>query len=293
MSCSSSDFSRAAFQRQLSFLSPAKINLFFRVLYKRDDGSHEVASLYQAINLCDTLSVAFGEQDRFTCSNPALKMDEHNLVMKALSIFRSKTGNCTPIQIHLEKKIPMEAGLGGGSSNAATALWAFSKLLEIDVSLEELLSWGALIGSDVPFFFSSGTAYCEGRGEKLSEVQPLPSFSSPIWIAKPSKIGLSTPLVYSRCTPELYPQKDPKDSLLSFYTKTPSFYNDLEAGAFALLPFLKEFQEKLLSMGFETVLMSGSGTAFFCIGAVHSSCMEGIEFFKVEPMQRKSEFWYQ
>lgn len=293
MACSIRDVSRAVFSKQLSFLSPAKINLFFRILYKREDGFHEIASLYQAIDLNDILHVSIAEQDQFSCSEPLLKMDEKNLVLKALSLFRAKTGNQTPIRIHLEKKIPMQAGLGGGSSNAATALWAFSKLFNLELSLEELLRLGAEIGSDVSFFFSSGTAYCEGRGEKLSEVSPLYSLSSPIWIAKPSAIGLATPLVYSACTPHLYPQRDPKQSLHSFYTKNPCFYNDLEEGAFSVMPFLREFREKLQSIGFKTVLMSGSGTAFFCIGSVVSPCMEGVEFFKVKPIQRKSEFWYQ
>ncbi|MES2198630.1 MAG: hypothetical protein V4489_00475, partial [Chlamydiota bacterium] len=121
--------SKAAEFQQLSFLSPAKINVFFKVLRKREDGFHEISSLYQAITLFDTLQIRLSAKDEFTCSDPSLSLDHTNLVNKALNLFRKKTGSSDQFSIHLDKKIPMQAGLGGGSSNAATALWAFSKLL--------------------------------------------------------------------------------------------------------------------------------------------------------------------
>jgi 4-diphosphocytidyl-2-C-methyl-D-erythritol kinase len=271
--------------KRLSFISPAKINLFFRVLHKREDGFHEIASLYQAIDLCDTLYFTLSEKDLFTCSDPSLAMDAQNLVCKALDLFRKKTGRSDPVAIHLEKKIPMQAGLGGGSSNAATALFALNELFSTNLSQKDLIELGSILGSDVPFFFMAGTAYCTGRGEKLQEV-PFPENlrSSCIWIAKP-KVGLSTPIVYAVCRPELLPLRDPKESV-------SLFYNDLEMAAFSLFPELGALKAALLESGFETVVLCGSGTAFFCIGSNLPPQIEGVEFFQTKPFSKEHATWY-
>jgi len=283
---------KAAIQKQLSFISPAKINLFFRVLYKRDDGFHEIASLYQAISLCDTLTISLAPEDTFTCSDPFLCMDENNLVCKALKLIREKTGIFNPLQIHLEKNIPKEAGLGRGSSNAATLLWAFSQMFSLEIPRIELEALGAFLGSDVSFFFSSGTAYCKGKGEKLREVSLSDCFyNKRIWIAKPSK-GLSTSLVYGGGKAlELLP-RDPDKSLDSFTQEgDPLFYNDLEESAFSLYPELKDLKKSLIGCGFKHVIMSGSGSCFFCIGPLSTPALEGVEFFPVTPLQ-KADRWY-
>ena len=148
----------------MKFLSPAKLNLFLRVLRKRSDGYHELASLFQAIDLVDALHVREVSEDRFSCSDPAL-LGPSNLVLRALKLFREKTGLQFPVEMHLEKRIPMQSGLGGGSSNAATALFALNVLAGRVATEEQLCAWSQEIGSDVPFFFSLGTAYCTGRGK--------------------------------------------------------------------------------------------------------------------------------
>jgi 4-diphosphocytidyl-2-C-methyl-D-erythritol kinase len=288
LSCSTSS-KRAADQRQLSVLSPAKVNLFFQILHKREDGFHEIASLYQAIDLCDTLHIALSEEDRFFCSEPSLLMDESNLVIRALRLFRKKTGNTIGFDIRLEKNIPMQAGLGGGSSNAASALRAFCQLADEKIGEEELKILGGQLGSDVPFFFSSGSAFATGRGEVLQEV-PSPDLPSSFWIAKPS-IGLSTVGVYKACRSNHFSQKDPQNSLKSFYSKDPSFYNDLEPAAFFLEPSLQDIKQDLLGLGFETVLLSGSGSAFFCLGNLSNPALSGVEFFKVRPIKNTQSEW--
>ncbi len=282
MSCQS--FNRAAYAKRLSFISPAKINLFFRILYKRADGFHEIASLYQAINLCDALHIIPSEQDVLTCSDPSLAMDEKNLVCKALSLFREKTGILEGVSIHLEKKIPMQAGLGGGSSNAAATLFALNQIFSAKLSQKDLEELGAFLGSDVPFFFSKGTAYCTGRGEKLQEM-PAVNLDK-IWIAKPA-FGLSTPLVYGACKPSELPARDPLETLNFFYSeKKPSFYNDLEVAAFSICPGLALIKQTLLESGFHQVVLCGSGTAFFCIGDnVIPPKIEGMQFFETFPIQ--------
>lgn len=278
--------SKAAEIQQLSLLSPAKINVYFRVLHKRCDGFHEISSLYQAVTLCDTLEIKLSSVDEFTCSDSSLSLDHTNLVSRALALFRRKTDCRQHFAIHLDKKIPIQAGLGGGSSNAATALWGFLQLTGIVISQEELFSWGAELGSDVPFFFSSGVAKASGRGEVL--VDAVPFIDVPFWIVKP-KMGLSTAEVYQRCRPSQ--KKRQEEEML---------YNDLEEAAFSLNPALLKLKEDLLFFGFKTVLLCGSGTSFFCLESKTSyqllelkKSFPELQIFQVKPLQRKQLRWYE
>ena len=281
---------KAAKPWQLSLLSPAKVNLFFRVLFKRKDNFHEIASVYQAISLSDVLHISLSTQDVLTCSEPSLAVDETNLINKALVLFRKKTGLTSSFHIHLEKRIPIEAGLGGGSSNAATALCAFCRLLKTPVSESLLMEWGAELGSDVPFFFSRGTSYVTGRGEEIRNVTAPKSLS--FWIAKPNW-GLSTPSVYAACVPSDFEQRDPAVSLDMFLQGELPFYNDLEVPAFTLSGSLKKLKESLLQMGFDSVILSGSGTAFVCFGSVEEPKLSDVQFFFVRTLQRKDQEWYE
>ena len=160
----------------LTLFSPAKINLYLHVIKKRTDGYHDISSLFQAIDLGDTLHFEWSnhEPDKLTCTDPNLTTDSSNLIMKAVLLFRQKTDWHHPVSIHLEKRIPIQSGLGGGSSNAATTLWALNEKAGRPASIEQLQTWSAEIGSDIPFFFSEGTAHCLGRGE---EVKSIPSIA--------------------------------------------------------------------------------------------------------------------
>lgn len=247
----------------MNLFSPAKINLFFRVLHRREDGFHEIASCYQAISLGDRLTLQLADRDHLTTDDPSLPCDASNLIMKALSLFRRKTGLSFHLNMHLKKNIPMQAGLGGGSSNAATLLWGCNQLLGGVVSSEELMKWGGEIGSDVPFFFAEGTAYCRGKGEEVQPLAPLRQRSC--WIVKPSQ-GLSTPSVYAHCKVDQLPLRDPEAALGELMQGRDSFFNDLEQSAFRLSPSLSKMKQELLNIGFSHVTMTGSGTAFFCIG---------------------------
>lgn len=253
------------------YRSPAKLNLFFKVLHKRADGYHEIRSLYQAIDLFDTLSLEKASQDRLTCTDPELPTDERNLVWRALQLFRTKA-SFAPVHLHLEKRIPMQAGLGGGSSNAATTLWALNRFAGEPCSLLQLQELGAQLGSDVPFFFSRGTALCTGRGEKLEEQEPLELRGV---LVKPP-YGLSTPTVYRETrVGELQEIKAP-------------YFNDLEGAALRLEPRLKALKEQLLGCGFQTVCMTGSGSAFFCLG--DGLIPKGALAFRA--IQREKTHWF-
>lgn len=247
---------------------------------KRPDGYHEIASLFQAIDLCDRLFFDWADRDALTCSDSAIPTDGSNLVSKALTLFRS-CFPISPVHIHIEKKIPIQAGLGGGSSNAATTLWGLNEWAGHPATLPQLIAMGAAIGSDVPFFFSSGTAYCTGRGEILEPFtlpEPLTG-----WIAKPA-YGLSTPLVYQNTCVDELPIRDPREALQRY----PTFFNDLEISSFRLEPRLVTLRDAL-QRSFAQVVMTGSGTAFFCLGG-EPKPIDGITFFPFLSIHRSH--WY-
>lgn len=273
----------------LTLFSPAKLNLFLRILRKRDDGYHELASLFQTISLGDTLHFASSSIDELTAEGVSMPTDSSNLILRASSLFRKKTGLETHVKVHAIKKIPVEAGLGGGSSNAATTLWAMNEVAGRPASTKQLMEWGGEIGSDVAFFLSQGTAYCTGRGEVIQEMPALP-FDPVLTLVKPPE-GLSTPLVYKTLRANELPNRDPQVSLKCFYQLSPEFYNDLEIPAFELSPSLENLKNKLLLGGFDHVVLAGSGTTLFCIGNVKLSnanlLRENVRFIR-----RNNSEWY-
>lgn len=270
--------------------SPSKVNLFFRVLSKRPDGYHDIASLYQAISLGDTLTATLAEEDQITCDDPSIPCDERNLIYKAVKAFRERTGFSAKVHWHLNKKVPMEAGLGGGSSNAASALFALNALSSYGINDTTLCHWASTFSSDAPFFFSTGTAYCAGRGEILTSLLPLEPIS--FWIAKP-EMGLSTPQVYKMCNPSACPPRNPQEYLHKALQGQLELFNDLEHSAFLLMPSLQELKQSLLERGFSQVSMTGSGTAFICMGGdMPVPTMPGIRFFPVRFIQRTEGKWY-
>ena len=255
---------------KLKGFSPAKANLFFHVLEKRPDGYHEVASLYTALSLGDVIHIESSEEDLFLSNEKTLLADGSNLVIRARDAFRKESGVNCPVSIELEKNIPIGSGLGGGSSNAATTLWMMNELFHKPLSQDQLIEIGSKIGSDVPFFFSQGAAYCTGRGEIFEHREVSGAF----WIAKPVQFALSTPKVYGMCIP-------------GEGTK-----NDLEPAAFRLIPELKRFKESLQGLGFSEVTMTGSGTAFICYGDIKEPKLDDTIFYPVTTIQRDQDHWY-
>ncbi|QVL58189.1 MAG: 4-(cytidine 5'-diphospho)-2-C-methyl-D-erythritol kinase [Simkaniaceae bacterium] len=272
----------------MKLFSPSKLNLFFRVLSKREDGFHEIASLMQAITLGDTLLFEESEKDCLTCTDPKIPTDNRNFIHRARALFRTKTDFKTPIAIHAEKRIPAEGGFGGGSGNIATTLWALNQMSGKGVNEATLRQWAGELSSDAPFFFSTGTAYTTGRGEKVFSLPPLEKKT--LYLAKPEG-GLSTPLVYRHCEPNVN-DIDPKRLLGHAIAGDLEGINDLEYAAFALRPDLWELKEGLINLGFETVAMTGSGTGFYCLGSVENPSLPGIQFWKTSYLSR-GEKWYE
>lgn len=279
----------------ITLFSPAKINLFLKVIDKRIDGFHNLASLFQTISLGDFLHFSRNDQedrDFLTCTNSSIPIDQSNLILKAANLFRKKTGIKLYIKVHLEKHIPNEAGLGGGSSNAATTLWALNLLSNSTISQDLLAIWSAEIGSDIPFFFSLGTAFVTGRGEFF---QNLPSLDLKSFSVIKPKFGLSTSAVFKNLKLDCLNNTDANFEQLAVeiakgYYK---FFNDLEISAFELKPELKKIKENLQNLGFNNVTMSGSGTSFFCFGdpTIHIS----DDYFRVEVSTKRrtsTSEWY-
>jgi 4-diphosphocytidyl-2-C-methyl-D-erythritol kinase len=272
----------------MRFFSPAKINLYFQVLRKREDGYHDISSIFQAITLGDHLDIALAENDSFSCTDPKIPTDASNLIHKAIQLFRKKTGLSFSAKIHLEKNIPIEAGLGGGSSNAATTLWAINSLLGSPVSEKELTQWGGEIGSDVAFFFSTGTALCKGRGEIIENKALKDPLS--LYIAKPS-FGLSTPAVFKSVDYSKLTKEDPDTLAFRFLSGNNLYFNDLEHAAYAAEPKLRKFKEELLEAGFSQVVMTGSGSSYFCFGEPKNP-LASTKLVKVNSLQRNQLNWY-
>ncbi len=269
------------------FLSPAKINLFLHVVDKRPDGYHTIASLFQTIDLYDKIHFALSNRDHLTCTDPSIPTDAANLILKAAELFRRKTGLRFGVEVHLEKNIPHQSGLGGGSSNAATILYALNERHGKPASLQELGEWSSEIGSDISFFFTHGTAYCTGRGEIIREMPPLPKKS--FWILKPP-LGLSTPLVYRHLDLSKVRKRDPEALLKRFQEGEWPCFNDLEIPAFELLPELSHVKHKLSESGYHAVTMTGSGTALFCLG---EKAPDSVPFARsVQFINRKPGSWF-
>lgn len=257
--------------------SPAKINLFLRILRRRPDNYHDLASLFHTVAFGDTMDLTVlpttAERDELECNLEGVPVDESNLVIRALKLFRERSGVQRFFHVRLEKAIPAQAGMGGGSSNAATAFFGANALCGSPASAADLLQWGddPVIGSDATFFLSEGTAYCTGRGEIVTPVAPLPvAPGMSVYLVKP-RYGLSTPKVFKALDLSALSPVDPEELLSTFQEKGvehSSWVNDLEAPAFEVCPELGELKKFLADdkWGFTAVLMSGSGTTIYCIG---------------------------
>ena len=257
----------------MTFHSPAKINLWLRILGKRPDGFHEVQTRLCRLALGDTVEIEHkgaGTAVALTCSDPTVPLNESNLAMKALRAFESLTGKQSSWRIHLEKQIPAGAGLGGGSSNAATVLKGVNELAGSPLTQAQLIELGAQIGSDVPcFILDSPAADGAGRGEQVTEVD-FP-WQLPLVLIKPP-FPIPTPWAYKRWVDS---QEIPGVLYAPQLCHWGAMSNDLERPVFEkhiLLPTLKTWL--LEQSEVRVALMSGSGSTMFAITETPSQSAE-------------------
>jgi 4-diphosphocytidyl-2-C-methyl-D-erythritol kinase len=243
--------------------SPAKVNLYLRVIRKREDGYHDILSLMQRISLCDELTFSPNRGGIVLhCPGTSLPEDEDNIVYRAALAFFSSIGKSPGVEITVRKRIPIAAGLGGGSSNAATTLMTLNEMYGLPLTYDQLIKIGTVIGADVPFFILRKTAWASGIGERFSESSILPTF----WyvLINPG-FEISTKLVYQGLNlgltkpginysiPRFSTQEDVIDGLA----------NDLEKVTVKLHPVLDEIKTLLRKNGARGALMSGSGPTIF------------------------------
>ncbi len=262
----------------LVVFAPAKLNLFLEILAKRPDGYHQLETVMVSVGLHDTLCFTAdgSSQIRLRCrsasdpTSPPLPVNADNLVVRAAELLRTHTGSNRGVSITLTKRIPMQAGLGGGSSDAAATLLGLNRLWELGLSVGELHTLAARLGSDVNFFLdSSRAAICHGRGEL---VQPVTVARQLHFVVACPLTRLSTAEVFRHCTPSQAP-RDAKAVLQWLSARHPlrgggGIHNALEAPAEGLSRGIRDTLQDLQTAGVMTAAMSGSGSA--CFGVCRS-----------------------
>jgi 4-diphosphocytidyl-2-C-methyl-D-erythritol kinase len=294
----------------LSVQTPAKINLFLNIRPRRPDGYHEICSIIQAIRLWDRLDVTPRDDERpdiqLSCNVPALEYRaKDNLVVKAYRLFWDTTG-LPPLglNVHLEKEIPMQAGLGGGSSNAAAMLVILNHLACAGLSSARLMEMASKLGSDVPFFIEGGIARVSGRGEM---VEPLPSNLAEemsLVIIKPLSLNIDTALAYHRfASGARYEERSPEHLLLALKegkqkrrlrdeVELESYLlNDFERVLFMEYPVLSQMAKKMREAGIRRPLLSGSGSAMFGFTEASHTVRKAIA--EAFPAKQYDVFWTQ
>ena len=255
--------------KRMVLKTPAKINLALDVVGKRADGYHTLETVFQTVSLYDTITVTLfphrtGEQAiRILCNIPWIPKDERNIAWKAVDLFLKKTGCPVDFDIYLQKYIPSQAGLGGGSSDAAAVLYACNQLTGAGLSHAELCEMGLQLGADVPFFFYGGTAYAAGVGE---EIQPLPYLGDVSVVLAKGKGGISTAAAYAAMDAlqnPPHPNVPEMKQRLQAYAE-PKDLAPLCGNLFAEvteLLIVQKLQQEMLARGAFASLMTGSGSA--------------------------------
>ena len=270
--------------------SPCKVNLLLNILGKRPDGFHELETVMQPVNLFDKIRFERGGNAiQLTCDEPALPVDSKNLIHRAAAGFLSAGRISDGVKIHLEKKIPLAAGLGGGSGNAATTLLALNELFDRPLSGAQLRELAASLGSDAPFFLQNRPALATGRGEKIQPLDSFPALRGRVFLLIHPGFGISTPWAYqnlARFPAALNGKPGRAKNLIAklrgnnWPGVADAFYNSLEAPAFDKFPVLALYQEFLRENGALAALMSGSGSTTFAIVESVSSGESLAEKFK-------------
>lgn len=250
---------------KFSLQSFAKVNLHLRVLGKREDGFHDIFTVFQTISLADELTFELAERLELVCDDPAVPNNDSNLIIRAAKALSSDLG----ARVELRKSIPMGGGLGGGSSNAAAALLGLDRLWKLGRSIEELARIGAKLGSDVPFFLTGGTALGLGRG---TEVELIPDLDARSMILIAPGVHVSTSDAYAGLHAQNLTNAELNRILRVCRSEAESsdflrsaLINDFEPTVFAEFPEIGRAKQKLIELGASQTLMSGSGSSVFGI----------------------------
>jgi len=285
----------------LTVRAPAKINLTLEVLGERPDGFHEIRSLFQAINLCDSLSFGLGEKLQFACDDPDF-IPEESLVSRAAALLQQASDFSKGANIEIKKSIPLASGLGGDSSDAAAVLSGLNRLWQLGLSLPELLELAPRLGSDVAFFLYGGTALVEGRGERVIPLPPLPHSWVVLLMPPLPRIAEKTAQLYATLKPGHYTDGQITQKLASQLNEGGEFkpsllFNTFENVAFDFFSELKVYREHYIKLGAQDVHLAGSGPTLFTImedkaqaEELYQRCQDqGLESYLAETLSSPEE----
>lgn len=241
----------------------AKINLSLDVISKLDNGYHTLETVMQKLELCDEASVSVAEKGiNITCSDKSVPTDEKNTVFKAARLFFDKFNFNCGVNVHIDKRIPSQAGLGGGSSDAAAVIDALDEIFCTNLSLDDKISVGTKVGADVPFFFGLNTALCQGFGEIVTPLKSLRKYH--VILVKPD-FGISTPYAYKVFDDKKIVSNRSTQKLISAIESDSDISkllsNDLEIAL--ELKDISSIKSKLIDAGAITSMMTGSGSCVF------------------------------
>ena len=245
----------------------AKVNLVLDVVRRMENGYHELDMIMVPLSLCDVLDVEIAEEDKIVCGEANFPLDESNTIYKAILLMREHFHLKEHFCVHVEKKIPMQAGLAGGSADGAAMLKAILSLCNLKASEEEMILIAKKIGADVPFCYVNKASRVKGIGEKIRRFEINCPFY--LLLVKP-KEGVSTGLAFkgidfNTC---IHPDVDAMEKALKeneYETFLSTLGNTLEQSAFEITPVIKTIKEELKELGMDGVLMSGSGSTVFAI----------------------------
>ena len=251
---------------QYAFKSYSKINLGLKVLNKRKDGFHNIESIFVELDFHDLITFKPSNYFQLTCNNDSVPIDMQNTISQSYQFLKNRYNFNNHFHVYLDKKIPMQSGLGGGSSNAACTLNALNTILDLKISKSKLHQYALEIGSDVPFFIEGGVKFVKGRGEKLETVQNSSKFQSLYFLIVIPKFSISTKWAYEKLKKALKSNsKQYKFPTLDQRLNWSLFKNDFEVVVKAAYPEIMNIKEIMYNNGALYSGLSGTGSTVFGI----------------------------
>jgi 4-diphosphocytidyl-2-C-methyl-D-erythritol kinase len=268
--------------KELRIKTPAKINFGLNIISKRDDGFHNIETIFYPVNLFDEIIINEDDQFSFNTTNSQLKNGNNNSVINAKELFSEYTGIKINSSVTLEKNIPMGAGMGGGSSDGAAALIGFNNFYNAGLSPEELSILALRVGSDVPFFIDPKPKFATSRGEVFEPISLV--IQKPILIVNPG-IHISTAWAFSKIIPQvpIYSLRIMDHLIFDNFNELKNLVtNDFESIVFSQYPEIGRIKENMYEYGAEFSLMTGSGSTIFGIFPDQSSAMKAASLFSAD-----------
>ena len=251
---------------QYAFKSYSKINLGLKVLNERKDGFHNIESIFVELDFHDLITFKPSNYFQLTCNNDSVPIDMQNTISQSYQFLKNRYNFNNHFHVYLDKKIPMQSGLGGGSSNAACTLNALNTILDLKISKSKLHQYALEIGSDVPFFIEGGVKFVKGRGEKLETVQNSSRLQSLYFLIVIPKFSISTKWAYEKLKKALKSNsKQYKFPTLDQRLNWSLFKNDFEVVVKAAYPEIMNIKEIMYNNGALYSGLSGTGSTVFGI----------------------------